>query len=158
MRIRHAEPSDYAPIISTLNGWWGGRSMSDMLPKLFFVHFRETNFVAEENGEIIGFLIGFLSQTFADEAYVHFIGVHPDFRKRGVGKALYKRFFEAVRQHGRTIVRCVTSPVNRGSIAFHTRLGFQVEPQETIVDGVAVYRNYDGPGNDRVLFVKRLPA
>ena len=34
------------------------------------------------------------------------------------------------------------------------RMGFEIEPQETEVDGVAVYHNYDGCGSDRVLFVK----
>ena len=31
--IRNAEPSDYLPIISVINAWWGGRNMADMLPK-----------------------------------------------------------------------------------------------------------------------------
>jgi len=132
--------------------------MSDMLPRLFFVHFRDTSFIAEKDGEIIGFLIGFLSQTFADEAYVHFLGVHPNFRKQGVARRLYERFFEAVRQRGRSVIRLVTASVNKESIAFHTHIGFQIEPQDTKVDGIPVYRNYDGPGNDRVLFVKRLPG
>ena len=39
IRIRNAEPSDYPPIISVINEWWGGRNMADILPKLFFVHF-----------------------------------------------------------------------------------------------------------------------
>ncbi len=130
--------------------------MSDMLPKLFFVHFRETSFVAEDDAQIIGFLIGFFSQTCADEAYIHFAGVHPGHRMQGVGRALYERFFETVREHNRSVVRCVTALVNRDSIAFHTRIGFQVEPQETQMDGVSFYPDYDGAGEHRVLFVKHL--
>ncbi|WPS89245.1 hypothetical protein SMD22_09895 [Brevibacillus halotolerans] len=37
--------------------------MADMLPKLFFEHFTYTasfSFIAEKNGELLGFLIGFL--------------------------------------------------------------------------------------------------
>jgi ribosomal protein S18 acetylase RimI-like enzyme len=156
--IRHAEPSDYQPIISVINDWWGGRNMSDMLPKLFFNHFRETSFVAESSGKIVGFLIGFLSQTFQDEAYIHFAGVHPDYRKMGLGRVLYERFFEVARNLGRTVVRCVTSPVNKGSIAFHLRMGFSIERSETIVEGICVAKNYDGHGSDRVLFSKTLNA
>jgi ribosomal protein S18 acetylase RimI-like enzyme len=156
MKIRCAEPADYDYIISTLNDWWGGRLMCDMLPRLFLVHFRDTSFVAEEGGEIIGFLIGFLSQARAKEAYVHFAGVHPGCRGQGVGRALYERFFETVRREGRTIVRCVTSPVNKGSIVFHARIGFKVEGPEGSAQGVGVYPEYDGPGNDRVLFVRQL--
>ncbi|WP_254068526.1 GNAT family N-acetyltransferase [Brevibacillus sp. 7WMA2] len=53
--------------------------MADMLPKLFFEHFTYTasfSFIAEKNGELLGFLIGFLSQTHRDEAYIHFVGIH----------------------------------------------------------------------------------
>ncbi|HVW90860.1 MAG TPA: hypothetical protein VHC01_15480, partial [Gaiellaceae bacterium] len=65
-RIRHAEPGDYARVIGVVDDWWGGRRMAPMLPKLFFVHFRDTSFVAEEEGgRIVGFLCGFRSQTFA---------------------------------------------------------------------------------------------
>ncbi len=37
--------------------------MAAMLPKLFFVHFQETSFIIEEDGETLGFLCGFFSQT-----------------------------------------------------------------------------------------------
>lgn len=145
MEIRHAEPSDYAPVVASIDGWWGGRQMAAMLPKLFFVHFRDTSFVAEEDGELLGFLCGFRSQTFPDEAYVHFVGVSPAGRGRGVGRALYERFFAAVSPC--TVVRCVTSPVNETSVAFHTAIGFEVERIEA---------DYDGKGESRVLLVKRL--
>jgi hypothetical protein len=35
-----------------------------MLPKLFFVHVRDTSFVAEDGGELSAFLCGFRSQTY----------------------------------------------------------------------------------------------
>lgn len=66
--------------------------MSGMLPKLFFVHFCKTSFIAEADKQITGFLIDFLSQTAPEEAYIHFVGVHPDFRKQGVGRALYGQY------------------------------------------------------------------
>jgi ribosomal protein S18 acetylase RimI-like enzyme len=139
-----------------INDWWDGRNMRDMLPKLFFIHFRQTSFVAESSGKIVGFLIGFLSQTFQDEAYIHFAGVHPDYRKMGLGRALYERFFEVSRNLGHTVVRCVTSPVNTGSIAFHLRMGFSIERSKTTIEGIYLAKNYDGHGGDRVLFSKIL--
>ncbi len=143
--IRHAEPSDYGRVVAVVDEWWGGRPMAAMLPKLFFVHFRDTSFVAEEGGELAGFLCGFRSQTFDDEAYVHFVGVSPARRAAGLGRALYERFFEAVRP--RTVVRAVTSPVNERSVAFHRAIGFEVE---------RVDDDYDGAGESRVLLVRRL--
>jgi predicted GNAT superfamily acetyltransferase len=143
--IRRAEPPDYARVIAVVDEWWGGREMAAMLPKLFFVHFRDTSFVAEEDGRLAGFLCGFRSQTFDDEAYIHFVGVDQAQRGSGLGRELYERFFEAVRP--RTVVRAVTSPVNESSVAFHRALGFEVE---------RVDENYDGQGQARVLLVKRL--
>ncbi|MDH4273441.1 MAG: GNAT family N-acetyltransferase [Gammaproteobacteria bacterium] len=154
--IRHVEPSDYPFIISVVNDWWSGRNMADMLPKLFFVHFRPTSFVAVQGDNIVGFLIGFVSQTFRNEAYIHFSGVHPAFRKQGIGNALYEHFFETVKTAGCTVVRCLTSPVNKGSVAFHQRMGFSIMPGNKEIDGIAVAENYDGRGGDRVLFYKSL--
>ncbi len=59
MKIRSVEGADYYVISPLINEWWNGRQMSDMLPKLFFDHFQNTSFIAEEEGEIRGFLIGF---------------------------------------------------------------------------------------------------
>jgi ribosomal protein S18 acetylase RimI-like enzyme len=146
--IRHAQPSDYGRVIGRVNAWWGGRDMAPMLPKLFFVHFEGTSFVVDaEDGQLAGFLIGFLSQTDPDEAYIHFVGVDPERRGEGIGRALYERFFAEARSHGRTVVRCVTSPVNEASVAFHEALGFEVE---------RVAEDYDGPGEDRVLLRRSL--
>ena len=80
-------PADYGAVIGVVDQWWGGRSMAAMLPKLFFVHFRDTSFVMDDDGEIAGFLCGFRSQTHADEAYIHFVGVDPERRGAGIARA-----------------------------------------------------------------------
>jgi len=156
MDIRLAKDSDYGLVSPLINEWWGGRDMSHMLPALFFHHFTDTSFIAEQDGQLVGFLVGFLSQSKPSEAYIHFVGVHPEHRKRSIATHLYEAFFDVVRQHGRSIVRCVTSPVNRVSIAYHTRMGFEIEDGDKRIDGVSVRSDYDGPNQDRVLFVKRL--
>jgi ribosomal protein S18 acetylase RimI-like enzyme len=155
-KIRHTSPADYTFIIAVLDEWWGGRPMIAMLPKLFFIHFCDTSFVVELDGEIIGFLVGFLSQSNPQEAYIHFIGIHPNFRKQGVGSILYKQFFEAAQAFDCVRVKCVTSPLNKSSVAYHIRMGFEAEPSEMQKDGVPYHLDYDGPGEHRVLFVKRL--
>jgi len=145
--IRNAQPADYPRVVAVVDAWWGGRPMAAMLPKLFFIHFQQTSFVADEAEELAGFLCGFRSQTFDDEAYVHFVGVDPSRRGSGLGRQLYARFFEAVAP--RTVIRAVTSPLNVQSVAFHRALGFEVER----IDDA-----YDGRGEPRVLLVKRVSA
>jgi predicted GNAT superfamily acetyltransferase len=148
VEIRHVQPSDYGRVIQHVNEWWGGREMAPMLPRLFFIHFESTSFVADrEDGTLAGFLIGFLSQTDPATAYVHFVGVAPAERGSGLGRELHERFFAAARASGRSVVRCVTSPANAASLAFHEALGF--EREDTVED-------YDGRGSSRVLLVRRL--
>jgi predicted GNAT superfamily acetyltransferase len=155
--IRPLRPSDYLPVISVIDDWWDGRHMADMLPHLFFEHFTDTSFAAERDGELAGFLVGFRSQSHPGQAYIHFVGVHPGERGSGLGRQLYERFFAAVRARDCRLVRAVTSPVNSGSVRFHQQMGFEVEPGDAEVNGIAVTAGYDGEGQDRVRFVKHLP-
>ena len=74
--------------------------------------------------QLLGFLIGVLSQTRADEAYIHMVGIHPERRAAGLARALYARFFALAREKHRSVISATTSPGNHGSIAFHTAAGF----------------------------------
>jgi uncharacterized protein (TIGR03083 family) len=144
--IRHAEPGDYAFVIGVVDEWWGGRAMADMLPRLFFTHFRPTSFVAERGSAIVGFLCGFVSTSVSDIAYVHFVGVDPRDRDSGIARALYQRFFDVARTHRCKAVHCVTSPANATSIQFHRALGFEAD----------LALDYDGRGNDRVMLTRAI--
>lgn len=134
-----------------LDRWWGGLKgpagaieRALLLPRLYFQHFTTTSFLVERpDGELAAFLVGFLSQTEPDVAYVHFVGVDPALHGQGVGRALYRAFFALVRAQGRRYVHCITSPENAASQAFHAQLGFMAAPARP---------DYDGPGLDRVTF------
>lgn len=154
MKIENIQSTDYDLIISNLNEWWGGRNMTDMLPRLFFKHFNNTSFIVkEDNDSIIGFIVGFVSQTEKTKAYVHFIGVKPDKRGKNVGKKLYERFFLTVDSLGVNNVECVTSIKNVNSIEFHKRIGFTIIEGDSIdTNGISYHKNYDGQNEDRVLF------
>jgi ribosomal protein S18 acetylase RimI-like enzyme len=156
INIRHAEPEDYDSVIRVVDAWWGGRRMADMLPRLFFTHFRPTSFVAEIDGTVAGFVTGFISATCPEQAYIHFVGVDPATRGSGVGRALYERFFAAARGAGCDEVLAVTSPRNAGSIAFHHGMGFEALPGSAKSGEVPFTPDYDGPGEDRVRFRRGL--
>jgi len=144
--VRTAAAADYDQIIAVLDDWWG-RPVRQALPRLFLDHFHATSFVAERDGDLAGFLIGFMSPSMPDAAYIHFAGVHPHFRGNGLARVLYQRFFELAAADGRRVVSAVTAPRNTGSIAFHTAMGFTVtEP----IPG------YDGPSSGKVLFERCL--
>lgn len=151
-KIRNSKPSDHQRIISVLKDWWGGRDLTWMLPKLFLVHFSNTSFVIEKDKELIAFLIGFLSPSRTNEGYIHFAGVHPGFRGIGIGAYLYERFFRICKENGRNTIKACTSPVNKGSIEFHKKMGFNISVGNAEIDGIQVTIDYNKPGDTKVLF------
>jgi ribosomal protein S18 acetylase RimI-like enzyme len=158
MEIRNVTENDYSIISGVLNSWWGGRHMTEMLPRLFFQHFQDTSFcMLDDNDNIVGFLIGFISQSRSNEAYIHFVGVHPEYRGMGIGGTLYKHFFETLLERfTRIIITCVTSPINTTSIAFHQKMGFVIQPSGFLQEDIPVFKNYDGGDQDRIVFKKKL--
>ena len=166
MLVRGAAESDYDAVARALATWWdtpgfdteaARRERAALVPRLWLQHFFDTSLVAEANGGLAGFVIGFFSSSRPDEAYIHFTGVHPDHRRAGVGRCLYERFFQQAQQAGRTQIRAITSPGNSRSVAFHQALGFEIEAGDVERDGVQVKIDYDGPGLDRIAMLKRLP-
>lgn len=154
--VRNGIPADYEAIISIMPIWWDGRDLTHMVMKLFFYHFRDTIFIAEKGDKIVGFLIGFLSQSAANEGYIHFAGVHPSYRKIGLGRTLFQRFFDECKKHGRNVVRSCTSPINKPSIAFHQRMGYEIELGDSEIDGLPVTTNYHRENDPKVLFKRTL--
>jgi len=78
MLLRHVRPSDCDRVLAVIDEWWGGPATSSHLPHVFFSHLAPTSFVLEANdGELVGFLLGFFSQARPDEACVHMVGVLP---------------------------------------------------------------------------------
>ncbi len=156
IQIRNATPSDHQNIISVIPDWWGGRDLTNSVPKLLLIHFSPTSFIAEIQSEICGFLIGFFSQTFPDEGYIHFAGVHPVLRKRGLAQRLYQKFFDACLSDSRTIVRACTAPINKVSIDFHQHMGFFIEPGNSVKNGMPITIGYLNNEDEKVIFKKRL--
>jgi ribosomal protein S18 acetylase RimI-like enzyme len=138
LTVRAARPEDWERVVAVLLDWWAGRDLRDLLPRILFDHFGSTSLVVERENELVAFLVGFVCPTHADEAYIHFIGVDPAWRRTGLASDLYRRFYRIAEAEGRSVIRAVTSYVNKGSIAFHARLGFELMPGNAEIDGVPV--------------------
>jgi ribosomal protein S18 acetylase RimI-like enzyme len=145
--LRTATPADYDPIIAVVDDWWG-RPIASSLPRVFLDHFHATSTIAEADGALAGFLVGFLSPSQPDAAYIHFVGVDPALRGRGLARVLYERFFALASADHRAVVRAITAAGNAQSIAFHTAMGFSVTPP---------IPSYDGDSSPKVLFERHLP-
>ena len=157
--FRRPVEADHARLVELVDEWWGGRRMRLLLPRLWLQHFTGTSWIAERaDGRLAGFLIGFISQDHPDTAYVHMVATNPNGRRAGLGRELYERFVDDVRGRGVARVKAVTWPGNRVSVAFHTSIGFRIDEGlgTQRLYGTPAYADYDGDGEDRVVFIRDL--
>jgi len=159
LTFRRPTEADYPAISEVIDDWWGGRQLDHLLPRLWLQHFTGTSWVAETaDGRLAGFLIGFLSPDRPEVAYCHLVATNPNLRRRGLGRALYERFFDDARAGGRSVVDAITWPANHPSIAFHRALDFEVQagPGSQNLYGTPARAGYDFDREDRAILVRRL--
>lgn len=135
MQIRRPRAGDHARVITALGEWMPGPKAEELLPRLYLTHFADTSLVADsDDGSLAGFVVAFESQDAPGVGYIHFVWVSPEYRGAGVGTALYEGAFDLLRARGCHLVEVVTRRANRGSIAFHERLGFAPDVPGTGAD------------------------
>jgi GNAT superfamily N-acetyltransferase len=159
LTFRRPVEADHATIVTKVDEWWGGRRLHHLLPRLWLQHFTGTSWIAERpDGSLAGFVIGFVSPDHPSVAYAHMIGTDPNRRRKGLGAELYRRFFDDVQSLGAEEVRAITWPGNRVSVGFHLAMGFEPigGPSTQNIYGTTAFVDYDYPGEDRVLFRRRL--
>ena len=128
---------------------WFGHPVGLTLHRLFFDQLGPGGvWIARPDGSPAGFLLGMVSLSEPDLAYVHLHAVDPALRGQGVGATLYRWFGEQARAQGCTRIRALAAPHREGSIAFHRALGF---------DGPLV-PDYLGAGEDRIVLERALPV
>lgn len=145
MLTRPLGKQDYDHIVQVIDRWWGGPTSSLAHP-LFFYELGALARVVEHDGMLVGFLLGFVTPATPPVGYVHLVGIHPDYRRRGVGKVLYQAFEEDCLAQQCRHLKAVTTLGNEVSIAFHEATGWSA----TKVD------DYAGPARARLVFEKVL--
>jgi GNAT superfamily N-acetyltransferase len=154
---RAAAPRDSEAVTNAIEEWWPGIHMIHGVCPQLFEHFGDTCLIGEEDGQLVAFLVGFMSQRFPDAGYVHYMGVRPDRRGAGLGSQMYARFAAFARQRGRTRVLAEAGAWNVKSIAFHRHVGFTLQPGDEVIDGIPVHHP-EGHGFDYVEMVWSLDA
>jgi len=97
-------------------------------------------------GEDVGYVLGVVT---ADRlAYLHLLAVLADRRRSGLGRRLCRWFDDLAASTGARVVQAVARPDNTAAVAFHTALGASAH----------LSRDHAGPGADRVVLTRSLPA
>jgi L-amino acid N-acyltransferase YncA len=147
LNVRRITKADFDGIVEVIDHWWGG-PIGTFAHPIFFYELGDQALVVEQGAELIGFLLGFIvaSKNVPRTGYVHLVGIHPDHRRRGVGRLLYDRFTHECRLAECVRMKAITTPGNEGSIRFHVAVGWNVQEVD----------DYAGPGRRRIVFTKPL--
>lgn len=156
MNVRRIAKDDFDRIVEVIDHWWGG-PIGTFAHPIFFYELGKHALVVQQGPEMIGFLLGFIAAGSAGTTvnsepqssqcgYVHLVGIHPDYRLRGVGRLLYDRFTNECRESRCLRMKAITTPGNEGSIRFHLALGWNLQEVD----------DYAGPGRRRIVFSKSL--
>ncbi len=147
MQTRKITKVDFDRIVEVIDHWWGG-PISTFAHPIFFYELGGHALIVEQGDEMIGFLLGFVArpEDAKTTGYVHLVGIHPDFRRRGVGRLLYDTFTAECRTAKCVRMKAITTLGNEGSIRFHVAQGWNAREVD----------DYAGPGRRRIVFTKDL--
>jgi ribosomal protein S18 acetylase RimI-like enzyme len=156
--VRNAFPDDFIEVNNKSKEWADLVIEREFIYHVFIDHFKSTCFIAEDRGEMIGYLLGYRSQTHPELAVIHLIQVAPRLRGNGVGRRMFNQFRAVVEDMGCTKVNAFGRPENKYCAGFYTALGFQILATEhTIeVNGIQAIKDYNGPGKHVVVWQKEL--
>ena len=100
--------------------------------------------VAENNGKIIGYIIG---QPKEDLAEIVSLAVGPDFRQKGIGTKLTNFLIEHFKEKGLKEISLCVRTKNKKGISFYQNLNFKI---------LKKIKNYYRNGNDAYLMKKEV--
>mgnify|MGYP000602932897 CR=1 FL=1 len=159
VETRALTKADYDQIVRVIDRWWEGPSTALALPIFFYELGSLARVVEWDDGTMVGFMLGFVAdrpagwskssgvpESNARVGYMHLIGIHPEYRRRGVARALYAAFEASCRAASCTVIKAITTHGNDGSVRFHLALGYTASNVE----------DYAGPGRARIVFEKPL--
>lgn len=144
MDIRPLEEDDFVDAVRRVKRWYG-EILHEPVHPVFFRHFG--GYVAvDEDGSLLGYLLGFRSQRHPQVAFVYTLAVDPDRRREGVAGALYERFERQAAGWGCEFIETVADPNAAAPVHFLEKRGFLGQ----------LVADWGGPGEDRIVYRKRI--
>ena len=120
MEPRRITKGDFDQIVEVIDRWWGG-PIGTFAHPIFFYELGEKALIVEDGGRLVGFLLGFIAHEPVKTGYVHLVGIHPEYRRRGVGRMLYETFTDTCRAAECVRMKAITTLGQRGLPALPPR-------------------------------------
>jgi ribosomal-protein-alanine N-acetyltransferase len=145
--VRAFEERDFEAICLLEQASKGSPYSSAVFVRQAAVVFSPWFFVAEREGEVLGYSIGALNQKHRDEGWILRLRVHDRWQGRGIGRLLLDQAVRSLAEAGAMRMLLSVSPDNIRAVRLYRNSGFSV---------VETVPRYFGPGEDRFIMRREL--
>ena len=158
MRIRKATQEDFLRVHQFTAGCPPMENYPEHVYKIILRYFGDCCFVAEENGQIVGFAMGIVPQSFPGTFFLWDMGIAPSFQRQGIGGKLVREIENELKELGFHRIELTIDPVNIPSRKFFKKMGYQNISErvgKTIeVKGNLAVQDYYKPGRHFMVYEK----
>lgn len=158
MMIRKATQEDFLKVHQFTAGCPPMENYPEHVYKIILRYFGDCCFVAEENGQIIGFAMGIVPQSFPGTFFLWEIGVAPSYQGQGIGRKLVREVETELRKLEFKRIEVTIDPVNLPSQKLFEKMGYQNISErvgKTIeVEGNLAVQDYYKPGRHFMVYEK----
>ncbi len=158
MMIRKATQEDFLKVHQFTAGCPPMENYPEHVYKIILRYFGDYCFVAEENGQIIGFAMGIVPESFPCTFFLWEIGVDPSYQGQGIGGKLVRDVENELRKREFKRIEVTIDPVNLPSQKLFKKMGYQNISErvgKTIkVEGNLAVKDYYKPGRHFMVYEK----
>ncbi len=126
--------------------------------KIMLRYFRNTCFMVKYQEQVVGFVLGFISQTQEATYFLWQIGVDPLLQGTGLGKILLQEVEKGIKRQGANRIEVTVDPENAPSRQLFEKMGYaniSVKEGDTVeVDGYTAVKDYYRPNRHFMLYEK----
>lgn len=128
MKIRHARYADIEPILALWQAADAAPSVTDDASSIDRLIHRDRAafFIAEEDGAVVGTVIAGYDGW---RGHLYRMAVHPDFQRRGFGRALAAEAVEHLRSIGCKRITALVLEDEEHAVGFWSGTGFELQPE-----------------------------
>ncbi len=160
MKVREAKLNEFSKIGKLAESCKPLEVYPDHVYKIIFRYFSDFFIVAEDNGRIAGFAMGFPAQNPPKTCFLWQIGVNPQIQSKGIGKEMVLYFERKVKGSGYNRVELSVDTENTPSQKLFEKLNYKnaSKKEEAVVekDGKIAAKDFYGPGRHFIIYAKTL--
>jgi diaminobutyrate acetyltransferase len=160
--IRKAREDEFLNVYRFISSCGVLETYGEHFFRIVIRYFGSTSYLAEQDGRIVGYMWGFITQEDPETFFLWQIGVDPATRGDGIGGLILEEAEKELAARGCKRIELTIDPTNRPSQRLFEKRGYRnisADHGKTIeVEGVEAIVDYYRPNGHFSLYEKRLAA